>query len=216
MELGILFTGGEGPAPEKAAVLVREAGASLIAAADSGLISAEAAGIKPDLIIGDFDSLDDGGRLAAYKREQIRSYPVDKDYTDTELALSALRESGCGRVWIIGGGGGRLDHLLAIRSFFERDNPPERWITAKEDIRCIQSPGVLEVSNEGGGRAPLGPVSVFPVGKSGSWKAGSRGLKWPLTGLVWNRGFFGVSNEAPDGVFSIYAEKGSFLVILPL
>jgi thiamine pyrophosphokinase len=238
--LGIVFTGGEGP--EHCQPVLEEAlaegGTPLVAAADSGLFAAEAAGIRPDWIVGDMDSigLRDAGRLAAYKPEQILRYPADKDYTDTELAVSLLREKGCRRIWIIGGSGGRIDHLFAIRSLFEREQPPERWVTAREDIRCLQSPGALECTlDETAGRGaalntttgersqniaasnaePLYPISVFPLG-AGPWKAASRGLKWSLTGLVWDRGFFGLSNEAPDGAFTIYAEKGSFMVILPL
>ncbi|MDR2144396.1 MAG: thiamine pyrophosphokinase [Treponema sp.] len=244
--LGIVFTGGEGP--DCPGALLEEARAEdlspLVAAADSGLFSAEAAGVKPDWIIGDMDSIgrreaggipdSTRGPLAAYRPEQILRYPADKDYTDTELAVSLLREKGCRRIWIVGGGGGRIDHLFAIRSLFERGQPPERWITSREDIRCIQSPGALECDPDGNterraaggvpadgrlrglgdGEKPY-PVSVFPLGE-GPWKAASRGLKWSLTGLVWDRGFFGVSNEATDGAFTIYAEKGSFMVILPL
>ena len=231
--LGIVFTGGEGP--DRCRTVLEEAfaecGSPLNAAADSGLLAAEAAGVKPDWIIGDMDSVD-GSRLAAYRPERILRYPADKDYTDTELAVSLLREKGCRRIWIIGGGGYRIDHLFAIRSLFERDQPPERWITSREDIRCLQSPGVLECTLDGaapwaadvsGGQSPqrpagngkFHPVSVFPLG-TGPWKAASRGLKWSLTGLVWDRGFFGLSNEAPEGAFTIYAEKGSFMVILPL
>ncbi|MDR2143290.1 MAG: thiamine pyrophosphokinase [Treponema sp.] len=233
-ELGIVFTGGEGPPPGRCRAVLEEARAgnrkALIAAADSGLIAAEAAGVRPDWIIGDMDSVA-GGRLAAYGPERVLRYPADKDYTDTELAVSLLREKGSARIWIIGGGGGRIDHLFAIRSLFERDRPPERWITSREDIRCLESPGALECTP--GGNVPRGrglserpgdaapangekpyPISVFPLG-TGPWKAASRGLKWPLTGLVWERGFFGLSNEAPEGAFTIYAETGRFMVILP-
>jgi thiamine pyrophosphokinase len=241
--LGIVFSGGEGPDRFRAILEAARAeyGEPVTAAADSGLSAAEAAGVKPDWIIGDMDSVD-GSRLAAYGPDRILRYPADKDYTDTELAVSLLREKGCRRIWIAGGGGGRIDHLFAIRSLFEREQPPERWITAREDIRCLQSPGVLECTLDGAPRTAGGtggvtarqtigvtgqrpriphtggrfrPVSVFPLG-TGPWKAASRGLKWSLTGLVWERGFFGVSNEAPEGAFTIYAEKGSFMVILPL
>jgi thiamine pyrophosphokinase len=254
-QLGIVFTGGEGPKHCQPVLEEVFAGRAtpFVAAADSGLLSAEAAGLKPDWIIGDMDSLeapdpgkvpdssageirDSADRLAAYRPEQIFRYPANKDYTDTELAISLLREKGCRRIWIIGGGGGRIDHLFAIRSLFEREQPPERWITAQEDIRCLQSPATLECTfDETVGRGvALGtttgkrpqnitvrnaerpyPISVFPLG-AGPWKAASRGLTWPLAGLIWDRGFFGLSNEAPEGVFTIYAEKGNFMVILPL
>ncbi|GHT62914.1 hypothetical protein FACS1894109_21750 [Spirochaetia bacterium] len=42
------------------------------------------------------------------------------------------------------------------------------------------------------------------------------GLKWPLDGVSWDRGFAGVSNVALEGNFSIWAERGRFMVIVPL
>ena len=239
---GLLFTGGEGPDPRQIARVMEQAhpaknsaaapgtgyavsgaeddasGRLLVAAADSGLLLAESGGIIPDWIIGDMDSLaeaDPAGltRLAAYPPEKILRHPADKDFTDTELAFSLLRKKGCGKIWVIGGGGGRLDQLLGIRSLFERDDPPERWLTASDDIRCIGSavvPSELAVS----GHAPLFPVSVFPVG-TGPWEAESSGLKWPLAGLPWARDFIAISNVAPAGTFTIKAKQGRFLVMWP-
>jgi thiamine pyrophosphokinase len=64
----------------------------------------------------------------------------------------------------------------------------------------------------GGAFDPL--VSVFPLGQ-GPWDAESEGLRWPLAGLPWDRGFFGISNVA-EARFALRAKKGRFLVILPL
>jgi thiamine pyrophosphokinase len=203
---GIAFIGGEGP-DETVCRRIAQA-ANLVAAADSGLLAAEKAGISPDWIIGDMDSLADPGRLDAYPPERVIRYPHEKDFTDTELALKLLWEQGCDEVWLAGGGGGRTDHLLAIRSLFERDPSPDRWITKTEDIRRLH-PG-----EQWAGEVLKG-ISVFPLG-IGPWKAESSGLKWSLDSLVWDRGFFGISNEAPKGRFSINAIRGSFLILTPL
>jgi thiamine pyrophosphokinase len=204
---GIIFTGGEGPGPEKSRRLA--AGAALIAAADSGLAAAEDAGLRPDWILGDMDSLDDPRRLESYPPGRVLPYPRAKDYTDTELAFFLLLEKGCDEIWIIGGGGGRTDHLFAIRALFEREPCPVRWITAGEDMYCLPGPGELALSLRAGALA-----SVFPLGP-GPWAAQSGGLKWPLDGLSWNRGFFGLSNVAETGEFFIRALAGKFMVILP-
>jgi thiamine pyrophosphokinase len=208
---GIVFSGGEGPPPETVRRLVAEAGnGALLVAADSGLVLAEAAGVSPDWIIGDMDSLDRRERLDAYPGERIIRHGVDKDYTDTELALALLYEKGCGEAWIAGGGGGRIDHLFAIRSLFERECAPRRWITAGADIRRIDAGEEFSLPVQAGGL-----LSVFPLG-GGPWKAASRGLKWPLDGLVWDRGFFGISNMAAAAEISINAEQGRFMLIVPL
>lgn len=206
--LGIVFTGGEGPGPDLSRRILGEApGRILSIAADSGLMAAEEAGFRPDWIVGDMDSLDDPARLEKYPPERVLRYPGDKDFLDTELALSLLWEKGCTETWLLGGGGGRMDHLLGIRSLFEREAFPDRWITAREDVRAVEAPGELALETAAGGI-----VSVFPLGP-GPWDAESRGLKWSLAGLAWNRGFIGVSNVAESGVFRIGARRGRFMVI---
>ena len=210
---GIAFIGGEGPAED---VCGRLAGAAdLVAAADSGLLAAGKAGIRPDWIVGDMDSLGDPALLDAYPPERVIRYPHEKDFTDTELALKLLWEQGCDEVWLFGGGGGRTDHLLAIRSLFEREPSPDRWITKAEDIRRLRRGERLIFPGTGREGEAIKGISVFPLG-TGPWKAGSRGLKWPLDRLVWDRGFFGISNEAPAGSFSVSAVRGDFLVLAPL
>jgi thiamine pyrophosphokinase len=210
---GIGFIGGEGPGAKLAAALAEEA--DLVAAADSGLMAAEEAGLRPDWIVGDMDSLDELRRLDRYPPNRVlRSYR-DKDETDTELLLSLLWEKGCDEVWLAGGGGGRMDHLLAVEALFEREKSPDRWITAGEDVRRVREGSSLRVAPEAQTGLPSDRlVSVFPLG-TGPWEAESRGLTWPLAGLPWKRGFFAVSNLAPGGGFEIRAVRGFFLVIMP-
>jgi thiamine pyrophosphokinase len=191
------------------------AAGALIAAADSGLTLAEAAGLAPDWIIGDMDSLTCEERLNRYPAERIIRYPADKDYTDTELALVLLREKGCGEIWIIGGGGGRSAHFFGIRELFEGVGPqgpgdasPNRWLTATEDIYCIEGPS-------GGVTMSLKPgavVSVFIIG-GGPWKAESKGLKWPLDNVRWKRGMTGLSNIATNGEIAINSKQGRFMIM---
>ena len=227
--LGIIFTGGEGPAPEAIKRLIdNEAKGALLIAADSGFAAMEKAGLRPDWVIGDMDSLDDTSRLDVLPPERVIRFPHDKDFTDTELAFSHAVDQGCDHIWIIGGGSGRLDHLLGIRSLFERDIFPRRWITGAEDVRCIEAENKEQRTMSKEQRTEFGAgsnisevlekgavVSVFPLGE-GPWEAKSSGLKWPLDGVQWNRGFFGLSNVAVNGEFSIDAKLGRFMVILPI
>jgi len=205
--LGIVFTGGEGPEPEVIKDNLTGIGSFFIAAADSGLALAEKAGYSPDIIIGDMDSVD-AELLDRYPAESVVRYPTAKDYTDTELAMQKVIEKGCKNIWIIGGGGGRLDHLLGIRSLFERDITPCRWITDKESVFCIEKGKHYFSVNAGE------IVSVFPLG-DGGWEAVSERLKWPLDGIKWNRGFFGLSNVAIEDCFNITVHAGRFMVIIP-
>ena len=205
---GIAFIGGEGPGNEALRIIARDA--ELLVAADSGLIAMEEAGLAPHWIVGDMDSLDDPARLDKYPPGRVLRFPADKDSSDTELALNLLREKGCDEVWLTGGGGGRMDHIFAISSLFEREAGPDRWFPGTEEIRCLGEGKVLSAP-----LPPLSRVSVFPLG-SGNWQAESSGLKWPLNGLKWERGFFSLSNEATGGSFEIHSIRGRFMVIMPM
>ena len=220
--LGIIFTGGECP-PAGIIRQALEGEKPLVIAADSGLAAAEEAGLDPHWITGDMDSLDDISRLAAYPPERVMRHGHEKDFTDTELAFSLALEKGCGDIWIIGGGGGRIDHLFAIRSLFEGEDSPARWYTAREEIRTVEEGIPLQMSLAAGSM-----VSVFPLGEK-PWAAESEGLKWPLNGLSWEKGRggltasksglttpksgLGISNVATDGSFLIRSVRGRFMVI---
>lgn len=85
-----------------------------VMAADRGLLYASQAGLQVDYILGDFDSLP-GGILEKYQDSgaKIRTFPPEKDYTDTHLALLWAVEEGAESVTIIGGMGTRFDHSFA-------------------------------------------------------------------------------------------------------
>ena len=82
-------------------------------AADGGLRFLRVLGLKPDLVIGDLDSLPPGEleRLRA-ERVNIQQYPVHKNETDLELALEAAIQAGYRDLRIVGALGGRLDMTL--------------------------------------------------------------------------------------------------------
>jgi thiamine pyrophosphokinase len=218
--LGVVFAGAEGPQPKRLKRLLENLAATetLLVAADSGLILAESAGLRPDWIIGDMDSLNsespNGGEehLKSYPPERVIRHVTDKDFTDTELALSLLWEKGCDEAWIVGGGGGRIAHILGIRDLFEREQFPRRWITANEDIYCIDK--AINGTDSLALTVKQGClVSVFPLGV-GPWKAESRGLKWSLDNVLWERGIYGLSNVALETEFAISATQGRFMVII--
>ena len=80
----------------------------LIIAADGGYSTLKKLNIKPDLVVGDFDSL---GNVP--ENENIIKHPVKKDDTDTLLAIKTGLEKGFKTFIIYGAIGGRLDHTVA-------------------------------------------------------------------------------------------------------
>lgn len=84
-------------------------------AVDSGLKAVKELGLVPDMVVGDFDSVNPV-ILEEFKRIPYIIWDVhdpEKNETDTELALRKAAASGCTRVVILGATGGRFDHMLA-------------------------------------------------------------------------------------------------------
>ncbi len=80
----------------------------LVIAADGGFEHLKRYGIRCDLLLGDFDSID-----ALPKECERITFPVEKDYTDTALALYEGMRRGFSEFVILGGTGGREDHTFA-------------------------------------------------------------------------------------------------------
>lgn len=70
--------------------------------------------IKVDAIIGDLDSVD--GEFPEFIDKNnipIIKHPIEKDETDTELAIEHLIEQQCHEITLMGAIGSRMDHTLA-------------------------------------------------------------------------------------------------------
>jgi thiamine pyrophosphokinase len=200
---GLLCIGGSGPDSDMLGI--DRAGFSLVAAADAGLLLALRLGLRPDLVVGDMDSLPDAGLLAGFPPQSVMRFSPDKDETDTEIGLRLLAGRGCDDVTIAGGGGGRMDHLLAIAALFERERPPRRWVTDREDIRLVDGP--FHVEGWQGSTVSLLPLGAEVTGMS------SEGLAWPLDGLSFRRGYGGISNRVVSTRLRVSPGNGRLLMI---
>ena len=81
---------------------------SFIIAADSGYKKLDAIGVKPDLIIGDFDS-----SKKPICDCQIVTLPVEKEHTDTFAAVILAIERGHNDITVFGAIGSRIDHTYS-------------------------------------------------------------------------------------------------------
>jgi thiamine pyrophosphokinase len=106
----VVFAGGAKPVARAAASVPPGA---VVVAADGGADHALALGFHVDVAVGDFDSITPTG-LAALERAGTRMerHPTAKDATDLELALEQAAALRPRRIMVVGGAGGRLDHLL--------------------------------------------------------------------------------------------------------
>ncbi len=212
---GLLFTGGKQPDMAIAHTLFNPY--SFVVAADSGLCGAEKAGIVPDSIVGDMDSIPDASILDKYPSEKIQFWPRDKDLTDTEIALNLMKKKNIDEIILVGGSGGRLDHFFALKDLFGDENPPLMWIT-EESIALSVEKGQGRPAGSGITISGLGsddPVSVFPAGSSPHVCRG-QGFHWAIDSLDWDKGRSSLSNRSDNGIISFEAFSGRFLLVVPL
>ncbi|HFC11503.1 MAG TPA: thiamine diphosphokinase [Anaerolineae bacterium] len=179
--------------------------AALIIAVDGGCEHLRHADVIPTLVIGDLDSISKQTVIwiQQHQIETVR-YPVDKDWTDLELAIQYAVEHFTGNIQIIGALGGRTDHamanilLLAQPAWLNREieliRPNERiWLfTGQEKIS-----------------ATIGDtISLIPIAGDVVVRA-TAGLKWPLKHSTLHFGFArGVSNILTATTATIQLESG--------
>jgi thiamine pyrophosphokinase len=190
---------------------------AFVIAADSGYDHAVAAGLHPDLLIGDLDSVSPAGLAAARSAGvAVDAHPADKDATDTELALDrALAELGeGGSLTIVGGGGDRLDHLLAsitvlAQTRFAGCAELAAWI-GPALVRVLHAPRTVEL---GAPPADL-TVSLIPIGDVAG--VTTAGMRWPLRGEPLPSGTSrGISNLTAGGPAAITATAGVLAIVIP-
>ena len=177
----------------------------LIVAADGGLSYLAEQGIAPDLIVGDFDSL---GRVPV--GENIVLHPVEKDDTDTMLAIKLGLERNCRTFMIYGCLGGRPDHAYANYQALQylAERGARGYLIGNGWVCCAVKDGVL--------RFPAGlsgTLSVFcPNGSARG--VDLSGLYYSLTDGILESGFpLGVSNHFTGEAASVSVRDGVLLVM---
>lgn len=106
-----VFTGGEGTPPHSVQQALGDATVGI--AADSGLHLAVDWGFPVDHVVGDMDSVNPALLEQARARgATVSTHPRAKEQTDLELALDAAQQLGATKITVVGGAGGRLDHLF--------------------------------------------------------------------------------------------------------
>jgi thiamine pyrophosphokinase len=205
----VVVAGGDPPAPGAAAGLPADA---YVIAADSGLDFAADLGLRVDLVVGDLDSVSDEA-LAAAKAAgtTIEQHPAAKDQTDLELALDRALDRRPDNIVVIGGAGGRFDHVLggtlALAS--------ERYAGVSVEARL----GTALVTVIRGAAALHGVpgelVTLLPVGGTARGIT-TDGLLYPLAGEDLGPGTTrGVSNELVATTAYIEVYDGVLLAIQP-
>ncbi|MBQ4064851.1 MAG: thiamine diphosphokinase [Clostridia bacterium] len=174
-------------------------------AADGGLKKLNDLGVKPDLILGDFDSFD--GNPSG---DDVLTYPVEKDDTDTMLAVKEALKRGYRTLWISGGVGGRLDHTVANLQtlLFAEKHGATAYLVSDSQTATIVADGMLTFSD-----ACSGKLSVFSMGETAAGVT-LRGLHYCAENISLTNAFpLGVSNAFTGETAEVSVRKGSLLVI---
>lgn len=130
-----------------------------VIACDKGVLNCEKLGVRPDKIIGDFDSLGfvpDG--------ENVTKLPVRKDETDVGFALRTAFLNGSREIYVYGAVGEKLDHSLANISLcasYVKKGARVVFFGKNMDFTCISPEIPLEFSEALSG----GRLSVFALTK---------------------------------------------------
>lgn len=186
--------------------------AALVIAADGGIEEAERLELRVDLLVGDMDSAPPsavpdveatGGR--------VERYAADKDASDLELALDAAGREGVEHVLVVGGEGGRFDHLLGNALLL--GSP--RWAALRID--AVLGDALLHVIR--GERAFTGTpgevISLFALGGPAR-EVVTHGLRWALDGEDLEPGSTrGLSNEFAETRASVSLGEGVLIAIRP-
>ena len=176
-----------------------------VIAADGGWRWCRSAGLTPDLLLGDFDSL---GEVPAF--DHILRVPVEKDDTDMMLAIKLGLSRGYREFAIYGGLGGRLDHTIAnIQSLTYLAGEGAAGILYGDSYALT----VIKDSSFTVPKDATGMVSVFSLSDS-SENVSIKGLKYEVDGVTLTNAFpLGVSNEttAKKGIISV--GSGTLLIL---
>ena len=182
-----------------------------IITADKGLLYADELNCKVDYILGDFDSIDTD-LLEKYRSMNVEliTFPCEKDFTDTHLAIETAIEKGAGQITILGAIGSRMDHTMS--------NIQNMKIALDSEIPCYiidefnkiylaNKEVTINKSEQFGKYISLIPFSEKVTGLTLS------GFHYPLRKYLMNQGLsVGISNEIVDENGVIEFEEGILII----
>lgn len=179
-----------------------------VIAADGGLRALETLNIKPDLLIGDLDSLGDHPLPDGIPLEK---HPVEKDDTDTGIALAQGYAMGYRQFVLCGCAGGRVDHLIAnfqTMARYSQLGADVRLIAPEYDAYTLSN-GTLALPHRPEGTT----VSIFCHGNQAEGVS-IRGLYYPLDNYTLTCDHpLGVSNQHTNESAEISVRNGTLLII---
>jgi thiamine pyrophosphokinase len=198
--------------PESSDLLRRVAGrADLTVAADGGARYALEAGVVPDLVVGDMDSLGEDLALEVERRgASLERHPVRKDKMDGQLAVLAARERGASAADLLCAVGGGLGALFAVpHILLAAERIGLRSTVVADRVRMfVVEAGYRSVEGE-----PQDSISIFPLSGPATGIT-LEGMEYPLENAILEPGdTLGSHNELIGSEATVSVEEGTLLVV---
>jgi len=174
--------------------------------ADGGYDAAMAHGLKPDLVVGDFDSMP----ASHVSGVPVLRLPVHKDDTDMVVCLAEGRRRGYTSFLLAGCMGGRFDHTMSnLQCLYDCAlRGEEAWMCDAQNRVTILLPGRHRLSGISGRKLSL--LAFTPEVKGVCLK----GTLWPLEqATLTNRYPLGCSNEIIAAEADLSFQSGALMVI---
>jgi thiamine pyrophosphokinase len=184
----------------------------LLIGADRGALFLVQNGYTPDLALGDFDSVtpEQLELIRSISRETLTYDPIDKDYTDTELAFRYALDQAPSEIRLLGALGSRFDHSLAnvhlLKLALEQGIPAS--ITDENNTISLAQEGTVQLNQSGYSHVSLLPLSEEVTGIT------LHGFAYPLHEATLRIGqSLGISNILAEPVGTLTVRTGTLLVI---
>lgn len=182
-----------------------------VVAADSGLEQAQRLGIRVHRVVGDLDSATPEALARLSPDVLVDRHPWDKDATDLELALAVVAALDVDRVLVLGGHGGRLDHLLANAALLASprfSHLDVEWVAGSARVTVVRRTARLHGT-------PGELITLVPIGGP-ALGVTTTGLRWPLSGEDLAFGTTrGVSNQFRAPLATVTLSQGCLLAVQP-
>ncbi|WP_151736307.1 thiamine diphosphokinase [Paenibacillus tengchongensis] len=182
-----------------------------IIGADRGALFLINHGVTPDLAVGDFDSIPPEalGTIRAGSREMLACDPVDKDLTDSEMALDLALARQPDSILLAGVTGTRLDHTLASIQMMTRALQRQVNCSAVDSNNYITLTGSQALVQERG----YTYVSLLPITPEVTG-INLEGFQYPLVNATLKLGqSLAVSNRLEGTEGTVRIESGLLLII---
>ncbi|MBC8385866.1 MAG: thiamine diphosphokinase [Candidatus Cloacimonetes bacterium] len=166
--------------------------------------------IKPDLIIGDLDSIGTE-TLEYYKNKtKIEKFPAEKNETDSELALDWCHKNSISEIILVNSLDRRFDHSLGMISLLFSGRERSQKIVIENDRQQI-----FLAEKETSLETRIGSViSLIPLSERVE-AISTDGLEFGLKNdILYRNATRGISNISTQKKIRISFDKGDLLIIL--